>query len=146
MASRGGRGGGRGANMLKGATFEYDTEAKLDVEPNKTFPVGRSALPVRVYANLPAIFRSIRDSKNKAHLRNERKGLCETSARSNLLFTPVPFTHTLPNEISMPRRKPFPKTNSISSMVSMPRQISIRLLGWILIARSTIRQSKPCLI
>ena len=39
MASRGGR-GGRGPNMLKGATFEYDTEAKLDVEPNKTFPVG----------------------------------------------------------------------------------------------------------
>jgi len=38
MASRGGR-GGRGPNMLKGATFEYDKDAKLDVVPDELFPV-----------------------------------------------------------------------------------------------------------
>ncbi|KAG9244392.1 DNA-directed RNA polymerase III, subunit Rpc31 [Calycina marina] len=31
--------GGRGANVLKGANFEYDTEIKLDVKPELDFPI-----------------------------------------------------------------------------------------------------------
>ncbi|KAH8601641.1 DNA-directed RNA polymerase III, subunit Rpc31 [Bisporella sp. PMI_857] len=39
MSGRGGRGGrGRGGLVLKGATFEYDKDAKLDDKPNELFP------------------------------------------------------------------------------------------------------------